>query len=440
MSRHQQPFGAFLAIGVFIEWMRILPAKRIFGTITVPGDKSISHRAAMIAAMAEGKTVIRNYASGLDCASTLKCLRELGVPVEISGTTVTITGVGKQGFKKPSRPLDCGNSATTLRLLAGILAGQGFESVLTGDESLKRRPMDRIISPLADMRADLLSPSNTAPLRMRSRLPLRAIEYTPDVASAQVKSCILLAGLNAEGSTRVIETIPTRDHTERMLEWFGADLNDLGNSKLTARDVCIPGDISSAAFLIAAAGCLPGSRLQIKNVCLNQTRTEFLKVLQDIGVNIEIEELPDDGPEPVGNINVTAPDRLGGKIAIHGARTAALIDEIPILSIVGSQTEGGFEVLDAKELTVKEVNRLLVIVHNLRKLSVDVKELPPDGFLVRQSKLRGGSADTFGDHRIAMAFAIAGLLSEDGVFVRNPECVDISYPGFFVILESVAVI
>jgi 3-phosphoshikimate 1-carboxyvinyltransferase len=417
--------------------MLILPAKRIKGCITVPGDKSVSHRAAMIAAMAEGKTVIRNYASGRDCASTLKCLRELGVPIDISGSTVTITGVGKQGFQKPVGPLDCGNSGTTLRLLAGILAGQHFESVLTGDESLKKRPMHRIIMPLAEMKAMLLSPFNTAPLKMRSRLPLKAIEYTPDVASAQVKSCILLAGLNAEGSTRVIEPVPTRDHTERMLEWFGADLDDLGGSKLIARDVNIPGDISSAAFLIAAAGCLPGSRLEIRNVCINPTRTEFLDVLRDVGITIEIEELPADGPEPAGNITVTAPDKLTGKIMIGGARTAALIDEIPILSVVGTQTDGGIEVRDAKELTVKEVDRLLVIVENLRKLSASVREVPPDGFLVMQSKLRGGSVETFGDHRMAMAFAVAGSLSESGVFIREPECVDISYPGFFDILNSV---
>ncbi|MBX3293895.1 MAG: 3-phosphoshikimate 1-carboxyvinyltransferase [Acidobacteria bacterium] len=417
--------------------MRVLPAKSLEGSITVPGDKSISHRAAMIAAMAEGTTVIRNYASGRDCASTLKCLWELGVPIEVSGTTVTITGVGKQGFQKPVGPLDCGNSGTTLRLLAGILAGQSFESILTGDESLKKRPMYRIIEPLAEMKAMLLSPFNTAPLKMRSRLPLRAIEYTPDVASAQVKSCILLAGLNAEGSTRVIEPVPTRDHTERMLEWFGADLDNLGGSELTARDVDIPGDISSAAFFIAAAGCLPGSRLEIKNVGINPTRTAFLDVLRSIGVGIDIEEISADGPEPAGNITVTAPDQLIGKITIEGARTAALIDEIPILSVVGTQTEGGIEVRDAKELTVKEVNRLLVIVDTLRSMLAWVKELPPDGFMVRQSKLSGAVAHSFGDHRIAMAFAIAGLLSDDGVFVEEPEWVDISYPGFFDILESV---
>jgi 3-phosphoshikimate 1-carboxyvinyltransferase len=422
--------------------MRIAPAKRIEGSITVAGDKSISHRAAMIAAMADGKTVIRNFASGRDCASTLKCLWQLGVPIEFSGTTVTITGVGKQGFRKPADPLDCGNSGTTLRLLAGLLAGQSFESVLTGDESLKQRPMGRIIAPLARMKAMLLSPFNTAPLKMRSRLPLRAIEYEPDVASAQVKSCILLAGLNAEGSTRVIEPIPTRDHTERMLKWFGADLENLGDSKLTARDVDVPGDISSAAFLIAAAGCLPGSRLEIKNVGINPTRTEFLNVLREIGVKIDIEELPSTGPEPAGNITVTAPDKLIGKVVIEGARTAALIDEIPILSVVGTQTDGGIEVRDAKELRVKEVNRLLVIVDNLRHMGAWIKEIPPDGFLVKQSKLHGTNAESYGDHRIAMAFAVAGLLAHDlryigSTTVRDPECVDISFPGFFDILEKI---
>ncbi|QQS33875.1 MAG: 3-phosphoshikimate 1-carboxyvinyltransferase [Acidobacteriota bacterium] len=416
--------------------MRVLPAKRLEGSITVPGDKSISHRAAMIAAMAEGTTVIRNYASGRDCASTLKCLWELGVPIEVSGTTVTITGVGKQGFQKPIGPLDCGNSGTTLRLLAGILAGQSFESVLTGDESLKKRPMNRIIAPLARMKAMLLSPFNTAPLKMRSRLPLRAIEYTPDVASAQVKSCIMLAGLNAEGSTRVIEPIPTRDHTERMLEWFGADLNSLGGSKLTARNVDIPGDISSAAFFIAAAGCLPGSRLGIKNVGINPTRTEFLNVLREIGVKIDIEKLTTKGPEPLGNITVTAPEKLSGKIHISGSKVGALIDEIPILAVAGTQVEGGIEVRDAGELRKKECDRISAIVENLTWLKAIPVEYS-DGFSVERTRLRGQYARSFGDHRIAMAFAVAALLAENSVLVQNAECVDISYPGFFDILESV---
>lgn len=419
--------------------MRIFPAKRIEGVVNVPGDKSVSHRAAMLAAMADGTTVIQNYATGRDCASTLKCLLELGVPIEASGTTVKISGVGKRGFRKPEGPLDCGNSGTTLRLLAGILAGQSFESELTGDESLRRRPMDRIIKPLSLMNATLLSSLNAAPLTIRGQSPLKAIEYTPDVASAQVKSCILLAGLNADGKTRVIEPVPTRDHTERMLEWFGADLNDLGKSKLTARDVHIPGDISSAAFLIAAAGCLPGSRIEIRNVCLNPTRTEFLKALQDIGIIIEIEALPADGPEPSGNITVIAPEKLTGKILVDGTRTAALIDEIPILSIVGTRTDGGIEVRNAEELTVKEANRLRFIVENLRMLSARVEELPPDGFLIRPSKLNGAVVRSSGDHRIAMAFAIAGLLSKEGVSIERPECVGISFPEFFDILSSVIV-
>lgn len=416
--------------------MRVLPAKRLEGSITVPGDKSISHRAAMIAAMAEGTTVIRNYASGRDCTSTLKCLWELGVPIEISGTTVTITGVGKQGFRKPVGPLDCGNSGTTLRLLAGILAGQNFESILTGDESLKRRPMDRIIKPLAEMNAMLQSPFNRAPLKMRSRLPLRAIEYTPEVASAQVKSCILLAGLNAEGSTRVIEPTPTRDHTERMLEWFGADLDILGSSKLTARDVDIPGDLSSAAFFIAAAGCLPGSRLEIKNVGINPTRTAFLDVFRSVGVGIDIEELSAGGPEPSGNITVTAPEEMSGKIQISGTMVAALIDEIPILAVAGTQVDGGIEVRDADELRKKECDRISAIVENLTWMKAIPVEYS-DGFSVGRSRLRGQYARSFGDHRIAMAFTVAALLAKDSVLVQNAECADISYPGFFDILESV---
>ena len=430
--------------------MLIRPAKRVVGAITVPGDKSISHRAAILAAMAEGESVIGHYLTGEDCLATLRCLRQLGVEVEREGTVVRMKGVGKHGLKKPDAPLDCGNSGTTMRLLAGVLAGQDFESTLTGDESLRRRPMNRIIEPLRMMGAEIISKDGRAPLTIRGRNPLNAISYDMPVASAQVKSCVLLAGLNAEGETTVIEHVQTRDHTERMLRWLGADLKvsedkDRGDlievdrsSILKARDISVPSDISSAAFFIVAAACLLDSHIKIRYVGINGTRAYLLERLRSMGVDIKTTGEEESYFEPTADIRAHGLGMLnlkGGRIG--GNEVAQLIDEIPILAVLGTMLPGGIEIRDAKELRIKETDRITAIVENLRRMKATVEEFD-DGFRVEKSQLIGAEVDSFGDHRIAMAFAVAGLLAEGETNIKDSECADVSFPGFYELLESVA--
>lgn len=431
--------------------MIIKPAKFLRGTISLPGDKSISHRAAMIAAMASGESRIENYAASADCASTLACLDALGVQIDRNGSEIIIKGVGKNGFKPPDKPLDCGNSGTTMRLISGIMAGQGFDSVLTGDDSLSSRPMKRVIEPLSAMNARIESSDGKAPLHIFGRNSLTAYDHEMQVSSAQVKSCILLAGLNADGITSVIEKTPTRNHTEQMLRFFGADLTTesintgtkisvSGDSNLTAKDMSVPSDISSAAFFIVAAACLKGSELRIENVGLNPTRTAVIDALRRFGANIEISEVTINGGEPAGSLNVRgiseaersqASNRLDGKII------ANLIDEIPVLAVFGTQMRGGLEVHDAAELRVKESDRISAVVENLRRMGAAVEEFP-DGFRVEQSRLKGAPVDSFGDHRIAMAFAIAALFAEGETEISGSECASVSFPNFYEVLASVA--
>jgi 3-phosphoshikimate 1-carboxyvinyltransferase len=443
---------------VKIQIVLIQPAKRISGSIRVPGDKSISHRAAMIAAFADGASRITNYSTSADCTATLSCLRQLGVRIEQAGNDLNVYGVGPDGFRAPAAPLDCGNSGTTMRLLAGILAGCDFQSVLTGDESLRSRPMQRIIEPLQMMGAEISSHDGHAPLIICGRKNLKAIDYELLVASAQVKSCILLAGLNAEGETMVIENEATRDHTERMLKWFGANIKTgrpfrerantrfaavTGPTKLMAHDISIPGDISSAAFFIAAATLLPGSSLEISEVGLNRTRTGFMAVLNAVGLMEDI-EVTERANETVGTVQVTGlpqllplPDQLGSPLSLSGTIISQLIDELPLLALVGSQIEGGVEIRDAKELRVKESDRISTTVENLRAMGAEVQEFD-DGLRVNgPAKLRGARIDPHGDHRIAMAFAVAGLLAEGQTEIAGAECVAVSFPEFFELLESV---
>lgn len=427
--------------------MIVRPAKSIHGEIRLPGDKSISHRAAIIGSMAEGESRIGNFATGEDCASTLRCLRQLGVRIKQEGTTVYIGGVGKQGFTPPDGPLDCGNSGTTMRLLAGLLAGQKFESILTGDESLRKRPMKRVIEPLRQMGADVIA-DGRPPLTIRAVERMEGIEYEIPVASAQVKSCLLLAGLNAVGEMTVRESIATRDHTERMLRGFGVNVQfgNAGGEKLITvssdsvlfgRDVDIPGDISAAAFFLVAAACLDGSKLVIKDLGINPTRTAVLDLLMERGTEIGLT----DEKLSIGESSATAAvrgatfvDRPG--LRIKGEKTAELIDELPILAVLGTQLEKGLEVRDAAELRVKETDRIAAIGENLRRMNADVEEFD-DGFRVGRSDLTGAVIDPFGDHRIAMAFTVAGLLAQGDTTIKHPECVDISFPGFYEILESV---
>ena len=416
--------------------------------MTLPGDKSISHRAAMIAAISEGSTRIENFSASEDCSSTLECLKRLGVEAERDKTTVIIEGAGKKGLTPPKKHLDCGNSGTTMRLLSGILAGQDFGSVVTGDESLCARPMKRIIEPLSQMGAWIDSQSGRAPLNIRGGNPLAAIDYVLPVASAQIKSCVLLAGLNADGTTSVVENVPTRDHTERMLRWFGVQIDDVssgdgrklsvdGGSRPRSRgDLRVPADISAAAFFIVAAACIPQSELRLENVGINPTRAAIVEVMRSLGASASVSGKREVNNEPVGTISVTGGLGLQHTTEIRGRVIANLIDEIPILAVLGTQLEFGLEVRDAGELRVKESDRISAIVHNLKYMGAAVDEFE-DGFRIGRSRLRGAQVNSFGDHRIAMAFAVAGLLAEGETEILGAECAAVSFPRFFEVLDSV---
>ncbi len=407
------------------------------GKAALPGDKSISHRAAIFAAISEGTAVISNFSRSADCSSTLKCLADLGVNIEKSGDTVTIEGRGKRGLKPPSGPLDCGNSGTTMRLLAGVLAGQNFEAVLDGDASLRSRPMERVRQPLELMGASVATTGGKAPLTIRGG-ELTAIEYELPIASAQIKSCVLLAGSNANGTTTVFEPAPTRDHTERMLTFLGADVRKTGNevsisggSILTAKDIAVPADISAAAFLITAGLFIEGSLLRMEGVGLNPSRTAFLELCESIGGGVEISNPREVSGEPIGDLTIRPMPFLSRKpMRVEGPVIANLIDEIPILAIMGTQLAGGIEVRDAAELRAKESDRIAAVVENLRRMNADVEEFP-DGFRVGHSRLKGAVIDPFGDHRIAMAFAVASLFADGETTIENKECADVSFPGFY---------
>jgi 3-phosphoshikimate 1-carboxyvinyltransferase len=449
-----------------IDCMRIQPARRIRGRIALPGDKSISHRAAIMAALSRGRSLLRNYSTSEDCARTLSCLGQLGVMIERDASSVYVTGVGASGLRAPNAPLDCGNSGSTIRMMAGVLAGQPITSVLTGDDSLRSRPMRRVIEPLELMGARISSEGGRAPLQIVGRRPLRPTSYEMPVASAQVKSCILLAGLSAEGRTRVIERGgPTRDHTERMLSWFAVPVETTehtdtsspfstfsveGPAQLEARDGTIPGDISSAVFFIAAAALLPGSELEIKGVGLNPTRAQVLSTFRALGAGVKINKMASDGRalpvadfnEPLGDIEVSgaglAPLGDASSNVLSGALIAQLIDELPMLAVLGTQVAGGLTIRDASELRVKETDRISATVENLRAMGAEVEEYE-DGLAVKgQTRLRGARLDARGDHRIAMAAAIAALIAEGESEIKGAEeCVGVSFPQFFSVLESV---
>lgn len=423
----------------------------------MPGDKSISHRAAMIAALAEGTSTIKNFSNSADCNATLSCLEQLGVSIERDGRDLIINGVGASGFKEPGAALDCGNSGTTMRLLAGILVGQDFTSILTGDQSLRARPMQRIVEPLRMMGADISSSDGRAPLIINGHKALNPISYELLVASAQVKSGILLAGLKANGRTEVIENQSTRDHTERMLRSFGVQIETgeaeregenarfvavQGPARPAARNVCIPGDVSSAAYFIAAAALLPGSSLEVIEVGLNPTRTIFIKQLQSMGFEVEIAEAREQNDEPVGTIRVRESRRATSGSGespwrIDGLQVPQLIDELPLLAVVGSQIEGGLEIRDAAELRVKESDRIATTAQNLRAMGAAIEEFDDGLRVAGPTILRGAKIEPRGDHRIAMAFAVAALLAEGETEISEAECVSVSFPEFFEVLNSV---
>ncbi|MDR3747358.1 MAG: 3-phosphoshikimate 1-carboxyvinyltransferase [Acidobacteriota bacterium] len=420
----------------------IHPARNVLGSLRVPGDKSISHRYAMLATLAEGPSRLHNFSLGADCASTLGCVQALGAKVERDEQgRLTIEGLGPR-LKAPAVPLDCGNSGSTMRMLAGIVAGQSFASEMLGDESLSRRPMKRIIEPLTQMGAEIRATQDgCAPLHITGG-KLHGIEYRPLVASAQVKSCLLFAGLLAEGVTTVEEPMRTRDHGELALRAFGvkverkqAGVSIQGGQQLHPLEVTIPGDISSAAFFLCAASIFPESNLVIDGVSLNPTRSALLDVLAAMGCRISMLRVEEQHGELVGTISLV-PGK-GPHLVIAGAQTAALVDELPVLAAIAPYTAGGLEVRDAGELRVKESDRLAVVTQNLLAMGAQVEQTADGWRIPGVQKLHGAEINSFGDHRIAMAFAIAALRAEGDTLIRNPECVAISYPNFFQDLEQV---
>jgi len=429
--------------------MKITPARRLNGGVQLPGDKSISHRAAIIAALAKGTSQITNFSPSEDCAATLTCLQRLGVTIKAEAHIVIVEGVGESGLRAPAEDLYCGNSGSTMRMLAGVLAGQDFSSTMTGDDSLSSRPMRRIIEPLQMMGAVIGSNDDKPPLTINGRRPLKAIHYELPIASAQVKSCLLLAGLHANGRTEVIERTETRDHSERMLEWFGVPVEKSADGGISidgprsyaARDVKVPGDISSAAFLIAASALLPASTVEIKDVGLNPKRSMFVSLLRSLGAEIEVTNERNQCNEPVGDIrvkgklNVESPSAVDSTL-VRGNLIAGLIDELPILAVVGTQLPGGIEIRDARELRSKESDRIATTVKNLRAMGVEVEEFE-DGLAVRgRTQLRGAMLESYGDHRIAMAFAVAALIASGDSEIAGAECVSVSFPDFFSTLKS----
>jgi 3-phosphoshikimate 1-carboxyvinyltransferase len=431
-----------------VKKQTIQPAKYLTGGLDLPGDKSISHRYAMLAALAEGTSELRHFSSAADCHSTLACLGALGAEVKTEKDTVRVTGRGLRGLKSSWRALDAGNSGTTMRLLAGILSGQAFSSKLTGDESLQKRPMKRVIGPLREMGADLRArDDNFAPLEIHGR-KLKAIDYRMPMASAQVKSAVLLAGLFAEGETSVTEPARTRDHTELALEEFGAAIEKdartirihglgAGNGvgKLLAKSLDVPGDLSSAVFFIAAASMFPDSNVLIHNVGLNPTRTAILDLFAAMGASIQIIGLKCAHGELIGDLAVKGASLKGGIIA--GEQIPLLIDELPMLAALGPFTEEGIEIRDAAELRVKESDRLAALSRNLRRMGAKVEEWP-DGLKVEgrtAGKLRGAEIEPHGDHRIAMAFAVAGLAAEGNSVIRDADCAGVSFPTFYAELD-----
>jgi len=425
----------------------VRPARNVRGSVSLPGDKSISHRYAMLAGIAEGPSRIENYSTGADCASTLACMRTLGVAWERnkdSGNAIEVQGRGL-ALAPPAAALDCGNSGSTMRMLSGIVAGQKFPSEMVGDESLSRRPMERVITPLSAMGAQIASQGGKPPLRITGAA-LRAIDYTMPVASAQVKSCLLFAGLFADGETRITEPLRTRDHGEVALRAFGVKLdrrssgqgNEIiirGGQRLRGIEARIPGDLSSAAFFLCAAALFPGSQLTVPGLLMNPTRARLLDVLMQIGLRISVTQLDEIHGELVGSLQVEGAGLKGATIA--GADSAALIDEIPVLAAIAPYTEQGIEVRDARELRVKESDRIAAVAANLRLMGAQVEERE-DGLKIPGGQaLHGAELDSFGDHRIAMAFAVAALRARGETVIHGADSAAISYPAFFQTLEAV---
>ena len=422
----------------------IRPARNIYGSLRLPGDKSISHRYGMLAAFAEGTSRFTNFSTGADCASTLACMTALGAKVNHgSDGVIQVTGVG--GRVTPSdSPLDCGNSGSTMRMISGLLAAQEGSFTLIGDASLSRRPMERIRKPLEAMGARLRLTEGHAPLTIDGR-PLKAIDYTTPVPSAQVKTCVLLAGLQTAGTTTVREALRTRDHSELALRAFGAELRrDLesvsitGPQALHAIEAQVPGDISSAAFFLCAAAIFPGSTLLFDSLGLNPTRATLLDVLATLGARISVLHLEEKNAELVGAVQISAPAEGLGTAEVSGALAAQLIDELPVLAAIAPYTSGGIRIRDAKELRVKESDRIALVVKNLRAMGAEVEEFEDGVDVPGGQSLHGATIDSGGDHRIAMAFSVAALRAEGETLIQGAESAGISFPEFFDLLDEVA--
>lgn len=422
--------------------MKFTKSTPLKGIIQIPGDKSISHRAVMFGSLAKGDTRITNFLQGADCLSTISCFQKMGISIESNVDHVIIHGKGLHGLSAPTEILDVGNSGTTTRLISGILAGQNFTSEIIGDASIQKRPMKRIITPLSQMGADIISlkENGCAPLRINGK-PLSAIHYQSPVASAQVKSCVLLAGLYADGETLVTEPALSRNHTELMLSSFGATVKSIGTTasilpdpELIGQDIEVPGDISSAAFFIAAALMVPGSEVCIKHVGINPTRNGILRICEAMGADIKMENKRIMGGEPVADLIVRS-SSLHGTV-IEGDIIPTLIDEIPIIAVLAAYADGTTVIRNAEELKVKESNRLDIMVESLTAMGVDI-EGTEDGMIIRGGKpLHGAVIDSHLDHRIAMAFAVASLIAEGTTTITRADCVDISYPNFYSDLNS----
>ena len=416
--------------------MEIKKLTNLHGELTVPGDKSISHRAVMFGSLAKGTTKITHFLEGADCLSTIYCFRKMGIDIENNSGEILVHGKGLHGLSAPVDILDVGNSGTTTRLISGILAGQNFVSELTGDDSIQSRPMKRIMTPLLSMGADIASikGNNCVPLRIIGH-PLKAIHYDSPVASAQVKSCVLLAGMYSDGITSVTEPVLSRNHTEIMLNYFGAQVTSEETTasiapepSLFAREITVPGDISSAAYFIAAGLLVPGSEILLKNVGINPTRDGLLRVCKDMGADITLLNVNMDG-EPTADLLVRTSSLHG--TTVGGEIIPTLIDEIPMIAVMAAFAEGTTVIKDAKELKVKESDRILVMAENLSRMGADITPTE-DGMIIHGGKpLHGAEIDSHLDHRVAMSFAVAGLLCDGSLSIKGGDCVKISYPEFY---------
>ena len=416
------------------------------GELAVPGDKSISHRSVMFGALSEGITEAENFLTGADCLSTISCFRQMGISVEQNGTSVIVHGKGLHGLTRPSGIIDAGNSGTTVRLLSGILAGQPFDSMITGDASIQKRPMKRVMTPLSQMGASITSvhENGCAPLQIKGS-PLHGIHYLSPVASAQVKSCVLLAGLYADAPTSVTEPAISRNHSELMLRYFGADIQCEGTTstvlpdpRLVGQKVNVPGDISSAAYFIAAALLVPGSEVLLKNVGINPTRDGMLRVVRAMGGDVTLVNENTDGAEPCADLLIHSSSLHA--TTIEGELIPTLIDELPVIAVLAAFAEGTTVIKDAAELKVKESDRIAVMTENLKRMGADV-EPTDDGMIIHGGRpLHGATINPYLDHRIAMSFAVAALAADGKTEIQDADCVKISYPGFYTDLEGLGTV